>query len=848
MQTVDTELSRRLIEPLTRRERQMLALLAEGYSRPEIAAKLTVGLASVKTHLHHLYGKLGVGTRRQALDRAQVLGLLTAVLSAPAASPTAHLGHNLPLQVTRFFGREAELGQLSDRLDENRLVTLTGSGGVGKTRLSLRVAEDALGEFADGVWQVELAALADPELVPRQVAVALGLPDQPGRPSLELLTAYLRPRQMLLVLDNCEHLLPACTHLAEALLRACPSVKLLATSRQPLGAEGEAVFRVPSLPFPDADQTITPERLAEFPSARLLVDRARLLVPDYQLAAHNAPAILRICRQLDGIPLALELAAARLKLLTAEQVAARLDQALGLLTTGRVTVLPRQRTLQATIGWSFELLTEPERTLLLRLSVFAGGCTLAAAEAVGAGNDLEARQVLDVLTALVDKSLVTAERHQNHETRYRLLETVRQYAHEKLLETGTGERLSQRHAEYFLHFATTNGPQLWYKERPAWLRRFNAERDNLRLALEWSFSSPAGGEIGPRLTVALHPFWLVREYREPPIWFPKAIAYCQDKAATAPALTASVLAYSDYYAPTANLAATQQSVALSRSLGPEGREILLESLGTLVTLNLDHGRDWDQYQALLDEREALIQSLRSDAHLDLRFHLAYNAILRAQAEFERGQFEQATALVLESMRWFEACAHGVNLIWPYRLLGRIANKTGAHAKATEYFSIGLRLAIEDDDARHGQMLIFLCDTAMHQADWAQAWQHCQAFIKLAYEKQTPFWVLERLEMGAIIFIQAGRYPAAARLSGAAEALSDQLGRKTSTETRERFGHGDHTMRYADVSLEALFPDWRTRPDGAAIGQAWQDGRALTYDEVVAHALALSLAHIDGGQC
>ena len=212
--------------------------------------------------------------------------------------------------------------------------------------------------------------------------------------------------------------------------------------------------------------------------------------------------------------------------------------------------------------------------------------------------------VLEGLASLVAKSMVIADRQQAQETRYHPLEMIRQFAREKLLEAGAGERLSLRHAEYFLHFAVTNSPQLWYKERRAWIRRFDVERDNLRLALEWSFSSPAGGEIGARLTVALHPFWLVRDFREPPIWFPKAMAYCQDKTATAPALTASVLAVSDYYTSPATTAATQQSVALGRSLGPAGSEILLEGLGTLVTHTIECGGDCDQIPALLDERDA----------------------------------------------------------------------------------------------------------------------------------------------------------------------------------------------------------------------------------------------------
>jgi predicted ATPase/DNA-binding CsgD family transcriptional regulator len=848
---------------LTRRQGEILALLAHGYSGPEIAEQLVLAISSVRSHVVQIYGKLGANTKRQALTRAAELGLLgtpapaagalngshpptltglpnTGLYSAdansfPSAPAQVRPPNNLPLQVAPFFGREHELARLTERLTRQRLVTLTGSGGVGKTRLSLQIAEAVLPDFSDGAWFVQLAPISNPELVAQTVAKSIGLRLEAGQPILALLNSYLRTRRALLVLDNCEHVLEAAAQLADAVLQACPHITLLVTSREPLGVAGESVFAVPSLDYPKAGQVVSAERLGDYASVALFVDRVRLVLPGYQLDARNAPHVAHICQRLEGLPLALELAAARMNLLTAQQLASRLDDVLRLLTGGRRTALPRQKTLRATINWSYDLLNVGDRLLLQRLSVFAGGCTLEAAEAVCASEGLEAGSVLEGLAALVAKSMVIADRQQDQETRYRLLEMMRQFAHEKLLEAGTGERLSRRHAEYFVKFAETNAPQLRYRERPAWLRRFNAERENLRLALEWSFSSAAGGELGPRLTVALHPFWLVRDSREAGIWFAKAMTSCQDK--TAPALTAGVLAYSDYYLPSANLAATQQSVALSRGLGPEGRELLLEGLGTLVTLVLDRGRDWDHYQALLDERDALIQSLGPDSQLDPRFYRANNILLRAQAEFERGQSERATALALESMRWFEACAHGVSLIWPYRLLGHIANKAGAHAKAIEYFSVGLRLAIEDDETRHGQMLIFLCDTAMLQADWARALEYCQAFIKLAYEKQTPFWVLERLEMGAIILIQAGRYPAAARLSGAAEALSDQLGRKTSPEGRLRFGHGDETTRYADVSLEALFPDWRTRPDGETIQQAWQDGRAMSYQQVVAHALA-----------
>lgn len=369
----DSNSAEALVEPLTRREREILTFLNEGFSAPEIAEQLTVAVSSVKTHIQHLYSKLAVNSKRQAVARARELGLLETLptaarfdpppptrhgvigstsfqaVRAPSSQPDSAPRSNLPLQVTRFFGREREIAQLKERLAEHRLVTLTGSGGVGKTRLSLRVAEELLDDFPDGVWLVELAPLSDPALVAQQVASSMGLRDEPGRPILEALTAFLSERQALLVLDNCEHLLEACARLADTLLHACPRLRILASSRELLGNAGEAVFHVPSLPFPDPDHLPPIKELNDNVALSLFADRARLLLPDYQIGPHNAGTLARICQRLDGIPLAIEMAAARINVLTAEQLADRLDDVFRLLTGGSRTALPRQKTLRATI-------------------------------------------------------------------------------------------------------------------------------------------------------------------------------------------------------------------------------------------------------------------------------------------------------------------------------------------------------------------------------------------------------------------------------------------------------------------------------------------------------------------
>jgi non-specific serine/threonine protein kinase len=317
--------------------------------------------------------------------------------------------HNLPLALSSFIGREREVAEVEGLLSRRRLLTLCGPGGCGKTRLALAVARDLVGGYEDGVWLVELAALSDPDLVPRALASALGVRETPDRPLTEVLVEYLGPRKTLLVLDNCEHLVEGCAALAEALLRACPDLKILATSREPLRVAGEASLPVPSLSVPDPGRLLPAEELGRYEAVRLFVERARAVDADFGLTERNAPAVARLCQELDGMPLAIELAAARTRVLTVEQISQKLKDLLSFLTAGSRTAPPRHQTLRATLSWSYELLDGRERELLGRLSVFAGGWDLEAAEAVGTGESVEAGRVLDLLSQLVDKSLVVVE-------------------------------------------------------------------------------------------------------------------------------------------------------------------------------------------------------------------------------------------------------------------------------------------------------------------------------------------------------------------------------------------------------------------------------------------------------
>lgn len=415
--------------------------------------------------------------------------------------------NNLPQQLTSFVGREDDVAEVKKLLRNSRLLTLTGAGGIGKTRLTLQAAADVMNDYEDGVWFVELASLVDGELVPQAVASVLGVKEEAGRPVAEALAKYARDRRLLIILDNCEHLVLACAELAKALLKAGPRLKILASSREPLHVAGETNYSVPTLAVPDPRNKALPHDLTRYEAVRLFVDRVVAAQPSFTITAQNAPAVAEICRLLDGIPLALELAAARSRALSVENIAARVTDRFRLLVGRDRTLLPRQQTLRALIDWSYDLLAAEERALFRRLAVFAGGWTLEAAEEVGAGGDLDEKDVLDLLTRLVEKSLVALEAEGG---RYRLLETVRQYAQERLDEARETEDTHARHLAFYLVFAEEARRHLFGPEEGAWLPRLDLERENLLSAHAWGDRMPHGAELGLRLVSAVKPYWLNR--------------------------------------------------------------------------------------------------------------------------------------------------------------------------------------------------------------------------------------------------------------------------------------------------------------------------------------------------
>jgi predicted ATPase/DNA-binding winged helix-turn-helix (wHTH) protein len=402
-----------------------------------------------------------------------------------APLPAAREPHNLPAELNSFIGRGAELAEIARRLQSTALLTLVGAGGVGKTRCAVRVGHSELADFADGVWLVELAPMHDGGLVAEAVCRAIGAPVSGERPALEVAAAFLRQRKLLLILDNCEHLLEAAGRLAATLARQCAGVKILATSRQALGVDGETVFRMPSLPVPAADAGISAAAALQSDAVRLFVDRANAASGGYRLTDEDAPSVVTICRRLDGVAMATELAAARLRMLKPAEIAARLEDVFRLLTGGNKAALPRQQTLRATIDWSFALLSPAEQIVLCRLSVFVDGFSLEGATAVAIGGPIDELDVLDLLQALVDKSLVNADTS-GSVTRYRMLETTRHYAREKLAQGGRGRRF-RRMAEYLARFYARAEETWCITPTDVWLAQFAPDVENLRAAIDWAF-------------------------------------------------------------------------------------------------------------------------------------------------------------------------------------------------------------------------------------------------------------------------------------------------------------------------------------------------------------------------
>jgi len=441
------------------------------------------------------------------------------------------LPNNLPAQLTSFVGREKELGDIKRLLSNTRILSLIGPGGTGKTRLSIQAANDVLDKYPDGVWLVDLAPILDPLLVPRTTAIVIGLRNEPQRPVIDMLCDYLAKKKMLIILDNCEHLVDACAQLSDRILHTASEVQIFVSSRESLGIAGEVTYRVPSLGLPDVDNLPSVESLSQYEAVKLFIDRATAAIPDFRVTNENAPALAQICHRLDGIPLAIELAAAKIRVLGLEQIARRLDDRFKLLTGGSRTAVERHQTLRATVDWSHNLLLLEEQTLFRRLAVFRGGWTLEAAESIcgdeSGSSSVRSEDILVLLEQLINKSLVVTQ-DEAGPSRYHMLETIRQYANEKLVESGEIETLREKHLGFFLNLAETAEPYLIRHEQLEWLAQLDADYENLRAALEVALGKEAA-EFSLRLCAALEMYWNIRGYGvEGLMWLAKALKKTED--------------------------------------------------------------------------------------------------------------------------------------------------------------------------------------------------------------------------------------------------------------------------------------------------------------------------------
>jgi predicted ATPase/DNA-binding CsgD family transcriptional regulator len=744
------------------------------------------------------------------------------------ANQTAISDGNLPAEPNSFVGRERDLAELARLLSDVRALTLCGPGGIGKTRLALRLAVDVVPGFPDGAWLVELADTEDPSLVARRVADALGVIAEPDRPLAETLTVALRPRRLLLILDTCEHVVDASAALVAQLLASCPALRVIATSREPLRVRGETVWRVPPLELPAPAAELAAGELAKHEAIRLFAERAAAVRPGFAVDAGNSGAVLRLCRTLDGVPLAIELAAARVGALSVEQIAARLGDRFQLLASGDRTAPVRQQTLRAAVDWSYELLTEPEQVLLRRLAVFSGW-NLDMAEQVCADEAIRADQVLDLLAALIDKSLVTLDAELEGDARYRLLDTIREYATVRLDASGEGPTIRLRHRDYMLNLgddivaiAFVRGDPPW-PVRVALYRRALAERANYQTALATCLSR-GDTELGLRMCTALRSPWVAYgDATEGLAWFGRFFAAEGDVPASVRAR--AVMAR-------AELAAEQQDFRAAGEYARAGLDLCRVSgsggaaagLRVLAVVSLRAGRHEDALASI----EAAAQAARGDGDpWEEGLALTVKATIMAhQGRLDEAQraFTDALEMLRDNNGWGVAQAlYG---------FGSLARARGDHAAALGHFRDALALYREiDARPQIARCLIGIGWAALSQGDLQLARSSLTESLELSLATGQRLAVARGLEAFAVLALASGDPGRAATLQGAALAL------------REAAGHAPSAVAHSRL-------DGLLEPAGRQLGEAATAsfiaaGRAMNAHEAVRFAAGPGGAELAG---
>ncbi|MEE8143211.1 MAG: tetratricopeptide repeat protein [Planctomycetota bacterium] len=773
--------------------------------------------------------------------------------STPELAP-----NNLPTLLSSFVGRSRELQEMEELSARCRLVTLTGPGGSGKTRLSLRLAEQRLSAHPDGVWFVEFATVSNPEQVPAALLMTLGLREEPKRSSLAIAREFLKPSGTLLIFDNCEHLVEACAKLAEEILHGCPDVKLLASSREPLGIEGETIYQVPPLSISEDLESPLARDLEAFESIALFVERARAAKPGFRLKDENAPYVARICHRLNGIPLAIELAATRVRSLSPEQIFQRLEESFQILTRGSRTALPRQQTMRAAFDWSYQLLSEEEQNLLGHLSVFAGGWTLEAAEEVceedASEPDLE---VLELLSSLVEKSLVIYEDTEDGQGRYRSLETTHQFAREELEKRGGGEGVRERHLLLFLALAEEAGPQLRGPEQSQWLDRLKRENENIKVALEACFSLPQGNESRLRFAVALWRFWLIhgdftfgrsvlgetlRHYEagsRAPLWAEAfhgaaALALTQGDYGEARSLFENSLGIYRELSDKQGIASVLGNLGLMaadqgdyqgartlytgslevfRELGDQrGVAIALGNLGIVASSQADYRAAGALYE----------ESLSIHQQQGNKRGVAIALVSLGSVADDQGDPAAAQLLYKDALAIFRELGDRRSIATTLDNLGSVASTQGdiSAARALHEESLGIYRALGDRRGLAGA-LVSLSSLALHTGNREEAVRWLEESLELIMELDEKQGGVRALEVAGELALQAGEYERSAQLYGAAEAI--------------RRGIGVHRNERQGKLLAASTTDLRRHLGEERFARAWSTGGRFSFEEALRYA-------------
>ena len=800
-----------------------------------------------------LLEKLGI----PEMERLQWIQFARGLSGFPEKSihlSTSQPNTNLPTPLTSFIGREKEQAEIKNLIAKNRLVTLTGAGGIGKTRLSIQVASREENDFPNGIWLVEFAPISDPALVPQVILTTLSLSEQTGRSPLRTLSDFLQAKRALLILDNCEHLITACAQICNDLLTQCPKLKILATSREPLNISGETIWQVTTLSIPERGKLSLTDLLLSFESIRLFVERATAVNSEFVLTEQNALAIAQICQHLDGIPLAIELAATRMRIMTTEEIAAHLEDRFDLLNQGSRTAAPHHQTLRAAIDWSYGLLIEEERVLFRRLSVFAGGWSLEAAKSICTGKSLEQDEIFALLSHLVDKSLVNVE-PKNGTSRFQMLETIRAYARAKLLESGESEIIHRSYLSFFTSWMEQVEPKLHGPEQILWLDHIEIEHDNLRVALQWAAKNDL--ETGLRLAESLGWFWFARGYPSEGIEWLNNLITCdnpqtesQVTALNFKALLSSLTGDFETVVKSVEIILKSEDIAKPRYIGwaLRGKAVMLAWSGgnTQLAISLGEralaifqtlGDEWHHGMSLFALGDVYLHgakdySMAEHVHekslevlrgIGDKFGIAHVLLSLGFNHLRQGNYPRATELEEEALTLLRELRDKAGIGWTLANLYNLARFQGDHERAQSlaeerlglWRSVGFGLQI-------AWAIYDLGRIAVLQNNLGTAVSRFKESLLLFQQKGSLKDKILCLIGPAHLLTAQGKMEHATRLYGAFQNLSES-------------NHVE-LEPYDRAEMERIFKTLHADLEETQFARAWAEGEKMSLDEAIDYVL------------